>query len=315
MHLHLLLDGDAIACRSAGAVQSQHYRYPHSEYAWFDFPVGVSKQTILKENPAIKEEHLEKVIETEDVSHALQICKNTLQGIQDRVEHKYGDSYVGTSIMSIYVGNAIKDNFRYQIAKTKPYKSGREGKKPILTDAVLEYMVGYHNAIVVQGEEAEDRVSYRNMHLLGFNSDEVVPIMVHIDKDLNNTPGWHYNFVKDELYLVSTFKAAYNFYHQMLTGDSTDTIPGLPGIGKKRADAKLAKHKSIEQMHNTVFQEYANYYNLDLGTAKKIFLEQGQLLWIRRKQGEIWDGNWKRESETEIIDGEEYLTRSGADSM
>jgi len=252
------------------------------------------------------EDQLEKVIETEDVSHALQICKNTLQGIQDRVEALHGEDYAGTSIMSLYVGNAIKDNFRYGVAKTKPYKAGREGKKPVLTDAVLEYVITRWGATIVQGEEAEDMVSYMNMKLLGFNSDEVIPIMVHIDKDLNNTPGWHYNFVKDELYLVSTFRAAYNFYKQMLTGDSTDNIPGLPGIGDKRAKNILSKCKTVEQLHNTVFQEYANYYNLDLGRAKEVFLEQGRLLWIRRKPNESWSGDWKRKEETEIVDAKEW---------
>ncbi len=302
MQIRLLVDGDAIVCRSAGAVQSQHYRYGD-----YNFPVGVSKKTILKENPSIVEDKLEKVVETEDVSHALQICKNTLLNIKARVEELHGEEYGGTSIMSIYVGNAIKDNFRYGIAKTKPYKSGREGKKPLLTENVLEYMVKQWGAEVVDGEEAEDRVSYMNMKLLGFNSDDTIPIMVHIDKDVNNTPGWHYNFVKDELYLVSTFKAAYNFYKQMLTGDSTDSIPGLPGVGTAKADGKLTGLKTIEQLHNAVFAEYAEYYNRDLGSAKVMFLEQGRLLWIRRKQGELWHGDWKRENETEIIHGEEWI--------
>ncbi len=303
MKLHILLDGDSVACRSAGAVQSQYYRYDDK----YNFPVGVSKKTILKENPTITEDKLEKVIQTEDVSHALQICKNTLQGIKDRVEELHGEEYGGTSIMSIYVGNAIKDNFRYGIAKSKPYKAGREGKKPILTGDVLEYMKQHWGAEEVDGEEAEDKVSYVNMRLLGFNSDDTIPIMVHIDKDINNTPGWHYNFVKDELYLVSTFKAAYNFYHQMLTGDSTDSIPGLPGIGTSRADAKLYKHKTIEQLHNTVLAEYMDHHTRDREAGQAYFLEQGRLLWIRRKEGELWHGDWKRENETEIIHGEEWV--------
>lgn len=65
-------------------------------------------------------------------------------------------------------------------------------------------------------------------------------VIVTIDKDLNQIPGYHYNPMKDEHYYVTDDEASYFMRQQWLTGDSGDDIPGLPGIGPKRAQRILA---------------------------------------------------------------------------
>jgi 5'-3' exonuclease len=65
-----------------------------------------------------------------------------------------------------------------------------------------------------------------------------------------------------------------------LTGDRTDNIPGIKGIGDKKADKILDGLEEEEDLYRAVLEVYK--YNRDY------LLEQGRLLWIRRKKEELW---------------------------
>jgi 5'-3' exonuclease len=43
--------------------------------------------------------------------------------------------------------------------------------------------------------------------------------------------GWHYNFIRNDKYLIDEYEAMQNFYKQLLTGDRVDNIIGLKGVG------------------------------------------------------------------------------------
>ena len=171
-----------------------------------------------------------------------------------------------------------KSNFRYDIAKTVPYKGNRkDAVKPKHYDALREHLVKRHGAILTVGEEADDTVAIDSTKLL----DECW--IVHVDKDLDQLQGWHYNPVKDERYYVTEFEAYKSFCIQLLTGDRTDNIPGLQGIGPKKASKALASCKSEEEL---LASSYAKYQ--ELGHTTAFFTEQAQLLWLRRYEGQIW---------------------------
>jgi 5'-3' exonuclease len=59
-----------------------------------------------------------------------------------------------------------------------------------------------------------------------------------------------------------------------------DNIPGLRGIGPVKAEKILKDCKNERQLFAAVLESYED--NLELLT------ERAQLLWIRRKAGEIW---------------------------
>jgi len=82
----------------------------------------------------------------------------------------------------------------------------------------------------IEGIEAEDAVSMIAHH---YNYKDTV--IAHIDKDLMQIPGLHYNYSTQEANLVSSTEAARSLYKQVLMGDTTDNLPGIPGIGKKKA--------------------------------------------------------------------------------
>lgn len=171
-----------------------------------------------------------------------------------------------------------KSNYRYDIAKTVPYKGNRKDvQRPKHYEALREHLVKRHDAIVTVGEEADDAVAIESTKML----DNCW--IVHVDKDLDQLQGWHYNPVKDERYYVNAFTAYKSFCIQLLTGDRTDNISGLQGIGPKKAEKALKDSKTQQELLEAAWSKYE-----ELGHTLEYFTEQGQLLWLRRYEGEIW---------------------------
>jgi 5'-3' exonuclease len=92
--------------------------------------------------------------------------------------------------------------------------------------------------------------------------------------------GWHYNFVKKEKYFVKEEDTMRTFYKQVLTGDRTDNIEGLKGIGPVKAERILKECKTDREMYEAVLKAYDN--------NEQRVLENGQLLWIRRQADQLW---------------------------
>ena len=85
--------------------------------------------------------------------------------------------------------------------------------------------------------EADDLVAIWAHEALDRKEEYVI---CGIDKDLLQIPGHHYNYGKDTWKLINEEEALHNLYLQCLTGDATDNIPGLKGIGPKKAEKILA---------------------------------------------------------------------------
>ena len=171
-----------------------------------------------------------------------------------------------------------KSNYRYDIAKTVPYKGNRKDvKRPEHYEALREHLVKRHDAVVTVGEEADDAVAIHSTKIL----DECW--IVHVDKDLDQLQGWHYNPVKDERYYVNEFDAYKAFCTQLLMGDRIDNIPCLAGVGPKKAEKVLKDAKTKEELLQAAYEKYQ-----ELGHTQEYFTEQGQLLWLRRYEGQIW---------------------------
>ena len=130
-------------------------------------------------------------------------------------------------------------NFRYDIELD--YKGQR--KVSNVPEAVVKrrkalnsyaYSKGHHKS---DNCEADDVVSIWAQEAMDAGVHYVI---AHIDKDIDMVEGWHYNFTKETLYYIDANEGWYKMCIQMLTGDSTDNIKGLVGIGPKKA-AKLLK--------------------------------------------------------------------------
>ena len=183
-----------------------------------------------------------------------------------------------------------KGNFRVDIAKTVPYKGTRPSEKPQHLQALRDHLVTSWGFVVVDGIEADDAVGIE-----AYKLPEEESIMVHIDKDLNQFRGWHYNYRKKEKYYVSEFEGWYNFYLQILTGDRIDNIEGLKGIGPAKGAKILAEAEDEKQLYMYVLEAYVGHYVKEgkslqeaSDLAKERVLENGQLLYLQRKEGDVW---------------------------
>lgn len=167
------------------------------------------------------------------------------------------------------------NNFRKEIAKEAPYKGNRTAPKPTHYAFLREYLVKSWGFEMIEGQEADDAIGIK-----AYSMEEEDYMIYTIDKDLDMIRGWHYNFTKHEKYFVSEEDTMRTFYKQILTGDRVDNIPGLKGIGPKKADKILGDATQEPELFKLVLDAYDG--NLERLT------EMGQLLWIRRKENELW---------------------------
>lgn len=199
----------------------------------------------------------------------------------------------GASESIIYLSGS--NNFRKKLFPS--YKAHRKQPKPKHFQALRNYLIKVELAEVAEGQEADDLLGI-NQNKVGefdFRLDDRVAevkydtIICSLDKDLLQVPGWHYNWRKDEAFEVTEAEGLHNFYRQLLTGDSADNIPGIYGIGPKKADDALAECGTIEQYNKVVLDSYLKYF--DYCTEEEVLKHIniiGKLLYIRRKEGEEW---------------------------
>jgi 5'-3' exonuclease len=112
-------------------------------------------------------------------------------------------------------------------------------------------------------------------------------IIISIDKDLDQIPGLKYNWVKDVGYNITPEQGYYNLCMQIMSGDSTDNIPGLPGIGPGKAAKAL---HGMEDPYSQM-REVQNMYAMHSGKEdwEEYLLEQGRLVFIRREPDQMWE--------------------------
>jgi len=156
----------------------------------------------------------------------------------------------------IYCGG--KDNFRYKLCPQ--YKANRKEppKDAALFRPLMQCIIDEGLAIPADGMEADDMVRIKSLQL---TKDEIEHTIVHIDKDLDCIAGKHYNPKHSEFYEVDENGADLHYWQQMLKGDPTDNLPGLPKIGPKKAEKMLAG-VPMERRKHRVFAAYRAQYGI-----------------------------------------------------
>ena len=161
--------------------------------------------------------------------------------------------------------------------------------------------------------EADDAIAIEHTREKG--EDEEQTIICSRDKDLRQVPGWTFSWElgkQPEYGPLMVHPVGYLSYDpdknkltgngylffasQVLTGDVTDNIPGLPKYGPKKAfDAlsvvseEMAKgmsadtSKIFEDIEDILEAEYTNVYGAE---ADERLTEQAQLCWIVRRYNE-----------------------------
>jgi hypothetical protein len=175
-------------------------------------------------------------------------------------------------------------NFRYDIAKTAPYKGNRKDVvKPTNLPQAREHLVERWGAIVSQGEEADDLISISAM-----NGDPESTVICSQDKDFMTIKGWMFNFVTGTWKYSTDEDARRYFYSQVLTGDRADNILGLFRIGPKKAGAILEGLTTEEDLFDACLKAYQDHPTLE-GDPYERLIENARLLHLRRYEGQIWE--------------------------
>lgn len=185
-------------------------------------------------------------------------------------------------------------NFRQDLFPE--YKVQRRGDnvKPNLTVPVLrELAIAEGLAINKEGFEADDLIRIWASEAKRCGHEYVV---CSIDKDLLCITGTHYHppaHARKEatITIVDEMKAKRFHYTQLLQGDPTDNIPGLPGIGPKKAEKIIAGCETEEEMQTAVVAHYMDYYG-DTEWYNTLLIN-GKLLHILEYEGDYFTiDNW-----------------------
>ncbi len=177
----------------------------------------------------------------------------------------------------LYITSTDHSNYRYELYPQ--YKANRTADKPILYDILRRYMVEVLRAEEVFYQEADDTLGIAATTHPG-------SVVASIDKDLDQIPGLHYNFVKGFHYTVTPEEGIKFFYQQLLQGDMTDNIPGLFGIGPAKAVKALAKATTERHLFMAAKAMYQKHHPPNWEDYMRL---NGRLLKIRQYEGELWD--------------------------
>lgn len=273
------IDGDIVLYSCGFSAQRRWYRDDCGK-AWPTI-------TAAKEGGCDPDE-LELIIEPEPFSHAAHNANLLIQSVADATK------------LSPVVVLSGPTNYRNERATIFPYKGTRTGEKPVHYDELKTFLVEEHQAIVTDGEEADDYLGSMCSHkgLAAENEN----IMATLDKDLDMVPGVHYNWKSENLYNVTHEEGMYNFFLQVLTGDKTDNIVSPKGLGPVKANRILTGTRDWYQASFRAYRDYlrSGSYRTELEAAiaqhrlsttelaRHWLHENMDLLWIRRAPDDEW---------------------------
>jgi hypothetical protein len=254
---------------------------------------------------------------------------HTLSKVTDKVDQLVEFILERTQATEYELFASAGGNFRLDVATVKQYKGQRASEKPKWFPHIRDYIYEEYDATPVFGCEADDMLSIKQREC---NALAIRSCIASRDKDLRITPGWHYSWPCGEyqpekpLYCVSRIGDLWPkwragkrgptlsdlkgcglkfFYSQLITGDTTDNYPGLPGKGITFAYQLLKDCVSEGQMYSRVHAAYREKYSASLGesglveytnwrgeqeykTVEELLLEQGRLAWMQEVEGQMW---------------------------
>lgn len=256
----VLVDGDGILYRCGFAVEKSKYLVTEGAQLLGFFDTAVEAKALDKGTIWTRKE-------VEPVENAIFLV-DTVMG---KIAGRFPD--LGLAVfLSPSVGN-----FRERIAVTHKYKGNRDmAHRPTYMKQLQEHLVKNWGAVYAVGQEADDELG------IGATADPE-SVICSYDKDLRQVPGRHFDWVAENTFNVNKKEGTRAFYSQVLSGDTTDNIFGLRGIGPVKASKMLEACTSSRDCWEVVLNAYRDQESEDRA------LENARLCWIRRKPDEIWE--------------------------
>ncbi len=220
------------------------------------------------------------LIDADTMIFASAVTSDTLEEAQDKFRWSY--RHLMNDIMNtytpdgVYIFSGSRGNFRKLI--TPVYKANR--KKQDLPEhlfALHNHVKTEYKSIVGYGVETDDMIAsywYRAQKNVG--RDNVM--IVAVDKDYLQFPCLYYNYKKKELLDITEEQAMYNFYEQMIIGDTADNVNYLKGYGKAYAKKLFEGCNSRYLYTKRLYNLFKEVYK---GKAKQKYIECYNLLKLR----------------------------------
>jgi len=216
--------------------------------------------------------------------------------LKELVDLAWGNcfKYSGGSLESLHLFIETWDtkwNFRKFVAVTQKYKGTRTYKDidKYYVDMCKKHLAEKYNTTVCVHHESED-AAHIKAEILGREDC----IIGYEDKDVPQKAGTYYNYTKQEFLTLNEDEAAYRLWKQVATGDSTDCIPGCPGIGA----ANKFFAEVLDNVHPSEYsREVAKLYKDNSAYARNpykgehsygYFIEQCRLIYLLREPAEVW---------------------------
>lgn len=315
---HHFIDADPIVYRAGFAAETNHYMVvaENVDGELFEGQFGPTVETKEKKRAtawanvqawleANKLTLVSKEINVipEPIENTLTIVRTQVSHIVEAVNKRLGHDAHVTLFLS------GPGNFREELATFKPYKGNRDAShKPFHYQAIRDYLTSTWNGVVVHGREADDELSIRGWEK--YKAEEPYVIST-IDKDLDQIPGLHYNYMKHVFYDVEQQEGELFFYQQALSGDLTDNIGGAcvsnrkkTGYVRDRAAEIVARWFRDAKKKSANWQDYlwsqilATYVHQakELGDAcyyteaqaQAAALESARLVYMQQEVGQLW---------------------------
>lgn len=182
---------------------------------------------------------------------------------------------------------ALTGSNNYRKALHPTYKAKRPEKPRYWLDtrnAIIDY---YGDNVLLHEElEADDMMGI-------YATSNKNCIICTIDKDLKQIPGWHYSWEyswgkgsypgDDFPHEVSEADANKWLFVQLLAGDSTDGVRGIPGIGHKKAVDEIELLDIGIKSTKSAIYNAGGYYNMTknfdnwYSTLQQIFIWRKQM--------------------------------------
>ena len=281
----LLLDGDWILY-AAGFV-GQRKKLVYVDPSLFDEPYYPATMTEAKKEcgDAFSMSNLYERWEVEPEYSFYATAKSMI----DTQIHKVADKFdvpAEQVVVRIFVDG--DGNYRSRLATIRPYKGTRSAhSKPLMYNHLRSYLIDAWNAEVVYDQEADDAMAIAQTQATGNT------IIVGVDKDMLQVPGWHLNPNKGFKF-ISEKEGMYRLFEQAAMGDAVDNIAGAYKVGAKAAgkvyrDCTMDEHQCWDALVD-IYQQTIDKHGNKYGglTAEEAALENMRLVYLRRHENEKW---------------------------
>ena len=190
--------------------------------------------------------------------------------------------YLWTSDYLMAVGG--RDNFRKTMYPEYKMNRHKEGvKQNEFVPVIRERAVDEGLAVFADNREADDYLRVWAEECREYNLEHII---CSVDKDLRCIPGKYFNIKKkngkfiNEVENISEMDAIKLYYNQLLQGDPTDKIPGIPGLGPVIAKRLIAPCKTEEEMQELVVDEYIKAFGYE--EWKDYLLSNGKMIHLQK---------------------------------